>query len=54
MSKEIPENDKRKRNNLLTRYYGIADQKETVDDYLNVDSKHFNADAFVEKLVKVI
>lgn len=45
--------DKRKRNNLLTQYYGITEEKD-VENHFDVDGKHFNADAFVEKLVKVI
>lgn len=50
---EPPENDKRKRNNLLSQYYGINDEKD-IQNHLDVDGKHFNADAFVDKLVKVV
>ena len=53
MSKESSENDKRKRNNLLSQYYGITEEKD-VDNLFDVDGKHFNADAFVDKLVQVI
>ena len=53
MSKELQENDKRKRNNLLSKYYGITEEKD-VENLFDVDGKHFNADAFVDKLVKVL
>ncbi len=53
MSKEPnQETDKRKRNNLLSQYYGITEEKD-VENLYDVDGKHFNADAFVDKLVKV-
>jgi hypothetical protein len=53
MSKESNENDKRKRNNLLSQYYGITEEKDVKNPF-DVDGKHFNADAFVDKLVQVI
>jgi hypothetical protein len=53
MSKELNENDKRKRNNLLSQYYGITEEKD-VENLFDVDGKHFNADAYVDKLVQVI
>jgi len=53
MSKEVNENDKRKRNNLLSQYYGITEEKD-VENLFDVDGKHFNADAYVDKLVQVI
>lgn len=52
MSKEATENDKRKRNNLLSQYYGITKEKD-VENLFDVDGKHFNADAYVDKLVQV-
>ncbi|XP_046444096.1 vacuolar protein sorting-associated protein 51 homolog isoform X3 [Daphnia pulex] len=51
MSKELNENDKRKRNNLLSQYYGITEEKD-VENLFDVDGKHFNADAYVDKLVQ--
>lgn len=51
MSKEATENDKRKRNNLLSQYYGITKEKD-VENLFDVDGKHFNADAYVDKLVQ--
>lgn len=52
MSKEATENDKRKRNNLLSQYYGITEEKDA-ENLFDVDGKHFNADAYVDKLVQV-
>lgn len=52
MSRDLAEVDKRKRNNLLTQYYGISEEKD-VENPFDVDGKHFHADAFVDKLVKV-
>ncbi|EFX60518.1 hypothetical protein DAPPUDRAFT_342945, partial [Daphnia pulex] len=51
MSKELNENDKRKRNNLLSQYYGITEEKD-VENLFDVDGKHFNVDAYVDKLVQ--
>ena len=52
MSRDLNENDKRKRNNLLSNYYGIAEEKD-VENPFDVDGRHFNPDAYVDKLVKV-
>ncbi len=52
MSRDLSENDKRKRNNLLTQYYGIGEEKD-VENPFDLDGKNFNPDAFVNKLVKV-
>ena len=47
------DNDARKRNDLLTQYYGIAAKSETETNPLDIDGKDFNAEIFVEQLVKV-
>lgn len=52
MNKDSLENDRRKRNNLLSQYYGMGEEKDA-DNLLDVDGKQFNAEVFVDKLVKV-
>lgn len=53
MSRDFSEADKRKRNNLLSQYYGISEEKDKENPF-DLDGKHFNADTFVDKLVKVM
>ena len=50
MSRDFSENGTRKRNDLKT-YYGIEAKAET--NALNIDGKDFNAEIYVDKLVKV-
>ena len=52
MNRDLSDVEKRKRNNLLTEYYGISDHQDTENPF-DVDGRHFNADAFVDKHVKV-
>lgn len=51
MNRDLSEKDRRKKNNLLAQYYGT--NEENVENPLDLDGKHFQAEVFVDKLVKV-
>lgn len=51
MNRDLAENERRKKNSLLSQYYGTGE--ENVENPLDLDGKHFEPEIFVDKLVKV-
>ena len=51
MSRDLSDNETRKKNSLLSQYYGTCE--DNVENPLDLDGKHFQAEIFVDKLVKV-
>ena len=51
MSRDSCEGDKRKKNNLLTQYYCVDEEKD--ENKLDIDGKHFSADRYLDKLIRV-
>ena len=53
MNRDLSENEMRKKNSLLSQYYGTSKENGTSENPLDLDGKHFEAEIFVDKLVKV-
>lgn len=49
-----PQPSKRRTRALLAQYYGVGrrDKTNTTFDEYNIDSAHFNADKYVDKLIR--